>query len=61
MLLSKLSKSLTVHSIAKECIEDKRLSRHSGLLCKLDLEKAYDHVNWNFLDYILGRLSFGVK
>jgi hypothetical protein len=24
-----------------------------GVLCKLDLEKAYDHVNSNFLSYLL--------
>jgi hypothetical protein len=23
--------------------------------CKLDLEKAYDHVSWGFLLYLLGR------
>lgn len=28
-----------------ECIEDKRLSGRSGVICKLDLEKAYNHVN----------------
>ena len=26
---------------------------------KIDLEKAYDHVEWDFLDYMLGRLGFG--
>jgi hypothetical protein len=30
-------------------------------ICKLDLEKAYDNVNWEFLLYLLGRLSFGTK
>lgn len=47
--------------IANECIEDMRLSGSNGNLCKLDLEKAYDHVDWNFSDYILGRMGFGVK
>lgn len=31
--------------IANEYIEDRRLSSRNGVLCKLDLEKAYDHVN----------------
>lgn len=41
--------------IGNECIEDRRLSGRSGAICKLDLEKNYDHVNWEFLDYILER------
>jgi hypothetical protein len=31
------------------------------VLCKLDLEKAYDHVNWDFLLYMLGRCGFSAK
>lgn len=31
------------------------------MICKFDLEKAYDYVNWNFLDYILDRMGFGSK
>lgn len=31
-----------------EFIEDMRLSGINGLICELNLEKAYDHVNWIF-------------
>jgi hypothetical protein len=31
------------------------------VLCKLDLEKDFDHVNWDFLYYILRRDGFGSK
>jgi len=36
-------------------------SGEAGLLCKLDLEKAYDHVNWDFLVYMLQRCGFGER
>ncbi|XP_042952225.1 uncharacterized protein LOC122289304 [Carya illinoinensis] len=32
-----------------------------GILCKLDMEKAYDYVNWDSLFYLLGRCDFGDK
>jgi hypothetical protein len=31
------------------------------VLCKLDLEKVYDHVNWDFVLYMLTGSSFGGK
>ncbi len=31
------------------------------MLCKLDIEKAYNHVNWNFLLYMLRRCGFSEK
>ena len=41
---------------------DSRLkSGDLGVLCKLDMEKVYDHVDWNFLLYLLRRCGLGEK
>jgi hypothetical protein len=47
--------------IANECLDSRLRSGKSGLLCKLDLEKAYVRVNWDFLLYMLQRCGFGEK
>lgn len=47
--------------IANEAVDVRIKSGVPRLLCKLDIEKAYDHVNWDFLEYMMGRLGFGQK
>ena len=47
--------------IANECVDGRLKSRIPGLICKLDVEKAYDHVNWNFLLYMMEQFGFGDK
>ena len=31
------------------------------MLCKLNIEKAYDHINWNFLLLVMQKMGFGEK
>lgn len=47
--------------IANEVVDARMRSGIPGLLCKLEIEKAYDHVKWDFLIYILSRNRFGDK
>lgn len=47
--------------IANEVVDTRMKRKTPGRLCKLDIEKAYDHVNWNFLILILKDMGFGTK
>jgi hypothetical protein len=47
--------------IANECLDNRIRLGKSEVLCKLDLKKAYNHVHWEFLLYLLKRFGFGEK
>ena len=39
--------------IANECLDSRLKAGVLGVLCKLDVNKAFDHVSWDFLVYML--------
>ncbi|KAJ9680549.1 hypothetical protein PVL29_019768 [Vitis rotundifolia] len=47
--------------IANEVVDEKRRSGEEGVVFKIDFEKAYDHVDWGFLDHVLQRKRFSQK
>ena len=47
--------------IANEAIDSRLKSNESSVLCKLDIEKVYDYVNWNFLFLVLKKIGFGER
>ena len=47
--------------IANEAIDSILKSNRGAILCKLDIEKAYDHVDWSFLLAVLGKMGFGER
>jgi hypothetical protein len=54
-------KILDVVGVAQECIHNIKTKKMKALVLKLDLQKAYDCVNWDFLGLILLKSGIGLK
>ena len=47
--------------IANEVIDSILKSNGGAILCKLDIEKAYDHMEWSFLLSVMEKMGFEEK
>ena len=45
----------------KEIIDYWQKRREKGVVCKLDIEKAYDNINWQFLGKVMQCMEFDSK
>lgn len=41
----------------RQIVDARPKRKEPGILYKLDIEKLYDHLNWNFLVEILGKMD----
>ena len=46
---------------ANECVDGRIRSKEPEILCKLEIEKAFDHISLDFLLYLLERMGFEKK
>ncbi|GLT97295.1 hypothetical protein SLE2022_148680 [Rubroshorea leprosula] len=44
--------------IANEVVDEAKKKKKETFMFKIDFEKAYDRVNWSFLDYMMQRMGF---
>lgn len=47
--------------IANELVDMQLREKRLGILFKIDMEKDYDSVDWNFVSYHFDRMGFGPR
>ncbi|XP_026429943.1 uncharacterized protein LOC113326421 [Papaver somniferum] len=47
--------------IANELVDSRLRSEKPGIVCKIDLEKDFDRINWRYLEFVLQQMSFSKK
>lgn len=47
--------------VTNEYVDSRQGSRKPWIVCKLDIQKAYDHLNWKFLLSLPEKMGFGPR
>ncbi|GMJ02301.1 hypothetical protein HRI_003899300 [Hibiscus trionum] len=47
--------------IVNEIVDELKRNKREAVIFKADFRRAYDTVDWNFLDFIMGKMGFGKK
>ncbi|RVW73236.1 LINE-1 reverse transcriptase-like [Vitis vinifera] len=47
--------------VANEVLDSVLKGKEGAVMCKLDIEKAYDHVEWSFVVSVMSMMGFGEK
>lgn len=47
--------------LANEIVDSLSKRKEKGILCKLDIDKTYDYVRWDFFIQVMRRMSFAEK
>ncbi|KAF5206932.1 Transposon tx1 uncharacterized protein [Thalictrum thalictroides] len=47
--------------VANECLDSRLKSGVNGVLCKIDIAKLYDSIEWSFIEYMMVRMEFPTK
>lgn len=49
---------LDVTLVANEVVDSRLKSGTNGILCKFDIKKTYDYVNWGFLLEVVNKIGW---
>ena len=55
------SQILDAALIANKAVDSMLRRNDGGVICKLDIEKAYDHLNWEHVLEVMRRMGFGQR